>query len=738
MNDELKFIKFTMIKIPKFLQNPDFRFVVLRKWNLWKSKEGEYKEFNINSLEEYLKLKNSKEWVELGKVPIDEEWQNKNNYEFDNSKISNHPENTGIVAGYGNLRILDIDDKELSELTLAKLNTFTVKTGSGIGRHFYIISDYDINHRLKNKMGEFRAQNQQVVLPGSKHPSGGIYEIEKDVEIIKLSKEELLGILNPLIDLTTIENIETNQVEVDKDFLEKNILPQLGKLTHELIVNEYTKEGLQKKGFDSRSERDQKVITTLILRGLGKYVKSIFNLYPVGDKYKEHPSKDKYLLHNIKEARTYSGVKDDSLFDLEVEIETVYAKVLRNKVDDYLLKISKIKNWIHQIYLINTIAGRTMISKKDLLKRLEEIISGNKIKNITYLGKLMQQDFPDTEYWVNPLIPKNTLILLGGKPGTFKSMFVLSLMITTQISNTFLDNFTIQNKPKILFYDLENGERILWHRLKYLFNGKDMKSEINENFCISYDFDKEHMDRELEMSKNYDIIVLDSYRRFLKGVENESDVTDKFFREYLNKLKEMGKTIIILHHFKKGNLEELDDEDIMDLFRGSSDIPAQFDIAFGLFKSREVVNEEGTTTKFYVNLKKVKNRLGLPIKDFNFEVIKDDINKKTTFVFNEFASYISPKQLCEKRILEILNSRDLATRAELLVILKKEFNLGDVSITRYLRAMVKDAVLFQPKNGVYSLIEFGSTGAKETQPAEKKKKKEKNDQTQLIQNQPTP
>ena len=50
-----------------------------------------------------------------------------------------------------------------------------------------------------------------------------------------------------------------------------------------------------------------------------------------------------------------------------------------------------------------------------------------------------------------------------------------------------------------------------------------------------------NLEKELNNAKNFDIIVLDSYRRFLEGTENDSEITDKFFNEYIKKLKEQGK-----------------------------------------------------------------------------------------------------------------------------------------------------------------------------------------------------
>jgi len=78
--------------IPKQLHNPEFRFVLLGKWNEW----GRYDNKEINGKlksvcvekrffesKDYAKLDKEKIWKPLGKAPFEPSWQ-KNGYEFDN------------------------------------------------------------------------------------------------------------------------------------------------------------------------------------------------------------------------------------------------------------------------------------------------------------------------------------------------------------------------------------------------------------------------------------------------------------------------------------------------------------------------------------------------------------------------------------------------------------------------------------------------------------------------------
>jgi len=153
-----------MTEIPKQLQNPEFRFVLLKPKT---------------------------------KIPFEKNWQ-KEGYRFDDPKLLKHLEdggNFGIIGGYGNLRVLD-DDKTIKEYD--DIQTFTIRSGGG-GRHFYFISDYATNHVLTDGKGELRANNYQVVCPSCIHPNGNTYEILKDLPILHIKGEDLRKIIEPFI-----------------------------------------------------------------------------------------------------------------------------------------------------------------------------------------------------------------------------------------------------------------------------------------------------------------------------------------------------------------------------------------------------------------------------------------------------------------------------------------------------------------------------------------------------------
>ena len=170
--------------IPKQLR--PYRFVRLGGWNEWKNKKT--KEVKIFPKEYYEQLINEKEWTPLGKAPFDNAWQH-NGLGLD--EINCVGGNYGVLNGV--LRGLDDDTEDKILIKLFHENfgeTFRVRD------HLYFeftnqdekkIIFYDKNGK---HCGELQGKGQQCVGPGSIHPSGKTYNVEKDIEIVKIDYDK--------------------------------------------------------------------------------------------------------------------------------------------------------------------------------------------------------------------------------------------------------------------------------------------------------------------------------------------------------------------------------------------------------------------------------------------------------------------------------------------------------------------------------------------------------------------
>jgi len=208
------------------------------------------------------------------KAAFEIKWQ-KNTYKFDDTELKKHIDaggNYGVVAGVGKLRILDIDNKKLiKKFDKIFKDTLIVKTASG-NRHYYMVSDYDKNHKFKDKDGEFRAKDCMVVGPGSEAKKNK-YIIINDKPIKTISRNDLKSIL-------------------------KN-----------LLIN--SSEKTNKNGTDTtRSGKEWAEICRLIKKGLSK--KNIFKQMECFKKWAE--SSEQYRDHTYNKALKQIE-KEDSKYD---------------------------------------------------------------------------------------------------------------------------------------------------------------------------------------------------------------------------------------------------------------------------------------------------------------------------------------------------------------------------------------------------------------------------------------
>jgi P4 family phage/plasmid primase-like protien len=168
----------TGIVIPKQLQDPVFRFIKIRM-----HKQGDKDPC----------------WR---KAPLETGWRKDRNYAYTDDEILDWIKagnNYGVALGYGNLCVIDCDTEELEKIATEKLpRTFTIRTGGGRVHLYYLCSGHkstSFDGANKKHYGEYKSTGVQVVAPGSIHPSGNRYVVERDEPIASLDYDSLLKVL---------------------------------------------------------------------------------------------------------------------------------------------------------------------------------------------------------------------------------------------------------------------------------------------------------------------------------------------------------------------------------------------------------------------------------------------------------------------------------------------------------------------------------------------------------------
>jgi len=335
----------------------------------------------------------------------------------------------------------------------------------------------------------------------------------------------------------------------------------------------------------------------------------------------------------------------------------------------------------------------------NLLHLTRNIFKEEYVKTFS-LNELMKIAAEEVEYIVENLVPARSLIIIGGKPESFKSIFSLILGVCVARGTNFLKFKT--KKSRVLYVDAENGEKIISQRLKYFFDG----GLEDADFVYFYYTNPEDLKKLLAQQK-FDLVIFDSMRRFLKGSETESDVINNFFRGFLKPLRDSGATIILIHHFRKKR-GDVTDEELIELFRGSSDIVAMVDMAFALELQERVSDVNEGISRFVVGFRVAKNRLGVPINDFSFLVEKNDKLKKSTIDFREFKVYLTIEERMRDAVLDILASGNEMKRVEIKeALIQRGFEVNERVLSNVLTSLVRVGRIIKTKRGVYRISNFG-------------------------------
>lgn len=238
-----------------------------------------------------------------GKRPIEQGW-NKYCYEprpFDPRDFEGR--NAGITTGPANgLIVIDIDDKDgflswINENRFPLPRTFTVYTGGNGRSHLYYAHPLNGQSFGNRSFAYFdiKADGGVVVAPGSIHPDTGQEYVVSHDWPIALAPHWLIDLC-----LNGSEFVPPSQAKggdatpcVEIDSLE---------------ISDKIKTLIRKgelKG--KRSEAIQRVINSLIAVGLSdNKIISIFNAYPIGEKYKEKKdSRGAWLLAQLEKGRKY-------------------------------------------------------------------------------------------------------------------------------------------------------------------------------------------------------------------------------------------------------------------------------------------------------------------------------------------------------------------------------------------------------------------------------------------------
>ena len=451
---------------------------------------------------------------ENSKKPLEKDWTRSCTEKSNFDKTHYIGRNAGVACGPASgVIVVDIDDHQefahwcaRQELDTNSMETFTVKSG-GKSLHLYFKYPEEFNVVYGNKsvkaddkhtIFDIKGMGGQVVAPGSFHPNGKIYKILNNLPIAD-APECFLNLVRKncaqhekhnSFDVDTNICIDSNTITID---ISKLNLP------HYLVNNI-----LADHPVGERSEHEMSVICSLVRLGIkDEIITSIFENYPIGEKYRE-----------AGEARS--------------------------------------KRMHQQLLKAKNLVGQSQISPQEF--------------GVVSFGDIISKA-PSLEFVVDKLWAENDTMMLFGTGGTGKSLFALQLAfaLAAPPANGFLETFEIPKHRKVLILQSEVSMAGIYDRSQKMFAGLDCPESIKTNInFMSYknnimptgDFNDENFIKNISETikiGNHDILIIDPLISF----HNEGENANTQMRRVLDKIKFLGAetktSILIIHHSGKGS-----------------------------------------------------------------------------------------------------------------------------------------------------------------------------------------
>lgn len=300
------------------------------------------------------------------------------------------------------------------------------------------------------------------------------------------------------------------------------------------------------------------------------------------------------------------GFKDEwiPLFERCEKIYICFDNDLEEQGREGALKTAKqflekgIKTWI--ISLPNPLtSNRDKVDVTDFfveLKKEKVDFTNLLISAQAFIGKLNQGQFnlitgeelskivfPPEEWIIDRFIPRNSLVCIGGEPGTKKSYLTNHMAACIATGEDFLGKFKTVNVP-ILFIDKENNEARRQKRFNSLGVLPDKLHHIYHwqgDFLLDNDQAITYLENRI-VKLDIKLVFLDTLIEMHTGEENSASDMGRVFKP-IKRLVSAGASVAFLQHFNKpqGTYGQAKDN-IMARLRGSGYLTGAVDTYFAL------------------------------------------------------------------------------------------------------------------------------------------------------------
>lgn len=197
---------------------------------------------------------------------------------------------------------------------------------------------------------------------------------------------------------------------------------------------------------------------------------------------------------------------------------------------------------------------------------------------------------PSPQWLIEGLFEVNSLVMVAGPPASFKSFLAIDWVLSIATGRKWNGKHTV---PAKVLYLLGEGKASLLKRLEawchYHRVTAAERALLAINFRVTFDVpqlaSKSSVDNMLAglVAEDFqpNVIVVDTFARSFVGLDENSQRDTGLWIESADRLRQLGYTVIFLHHTAKNTEFGLK-------YRGSTAIMGAMDTAFTLQKDKDV------------------------------------------------------------------------------------------------------------------------------------------------------
>ncbi len=193
----------------------------------------------------------------------------------------------------------------------------------------------------------------------------------------------------------------------------------------------------------------------------------------------------------------------------------------------------------------------------------------------------LDQPLPPPRWLVEGRMTRETLTVLGAKPGVGKSWIALDLSLAVATGRPFLGS-PVRSPGRVLYLDAENGEHLALRRLRQLgARPEDLGDRLRystEPLVLVRTLDVRRLLLTLEEHRP-DLVVVDTLASHAPSAESDTESMAGFLAQVWSASRASGAAMLLLHHLRK-SLQSAGRDDPLDSFRGAGHLIGAADRAW--------------------------------------------------------------------------------------------------------------------------------------------------------------